>query len=446
MPVPNGCPTVLPAQKAMDMKNALPMDLLSEATRLTNLGQLTEATAALQQMLGRRLTTYRTNSQTQHDHVTIDGAAEKAGPTETRRTIQGVPLSGVGSRRPFFSSSQAPPHPTTPKGLRSLVRQANNGRFATLSGGLARPTLPPAPIAVPGGAQFLAATVSNQAGSRPYKLYVPNGCHPEQPVPLIIMLHGCTQSPDDFAAGTRMNEMAQDHCCFVAYPGQTTSANMQKCWNWFSECDQLRDGGEPSLIAGITREVMRNYAIDPRCVYIAGLSAGGAAAAIMGDTYPDLYAAIGVHSGLPCGAAHDIPSALTAMKHAGTGFTRRATRSSRSTTQRRIVPAIVFHGDRDTTVDLRNGDAVVTQSAGDAALEAYVEKGHVPGGHSYSRTRHVAPNGQTMIEQWLIHGAGHAWSGGSPMGSYTDPNGPDATKEFLRFFLEHPHPAAQEAA
>ena len=428
------------------MTKGLPMDLLSEATRLTNLGQLTEATAALQHMLESRMTTYRTNSQAQNDHLTIDGVAERAGPTETGRTIQGVPLSGIGSRRPLFSSSQAPTHPTIPKVLRSLVRKANHSRFVALSSGLARPTLPPSPVAAPGGAQFLAATFSNQAGSRPYKLYVPNGRHPGQPVPLIIMLHGCTQSPDDFAAGTRMNEIAENHACFVAYPGQTTSANMQKCWNWFSEHDQLRDGGEPSLIAGITREVMRSYAIDPRRVYIAGLSAGGAAAAIMGDTYPDLYAAIGVHSGLPCGAAHDIPSALTAMKHAGTGVTRRATGTSRSRTQPRIVPAIVFHGDRDTTVDLRNGDAVVAQSAGATALKAYLEKGHVPGGHSYSRTRHVDPNGQTVIEQWLIHGAGHAWSGGSPMGSYTDPQGPDATKEFLRFFLEHPHPTAPETA
>jgi poly(hydroxyalkanoate) depolymerase family esterase len=257
------------------------------------------------------------------------------------------------------------------------------------------------------------------------------------------MLHGCTQSPDDFAAGTRMNAVAEGHICLVAYPGQTSSANRQKCWNWFSEGDQQRDGGEPSLIAGITREVMRDYAIDPRRVYVAGLSAGGAAAAVLGQAYPDLYAAIGVHSGLACGAARDLPSAFAAMQRGNGGSAYRAAGISRSGPQR-VVPAIVFHGDRDTTVNPRNGDAVVAQAARGAALRTHAEEGRVPGGYAYSRALHADANGQTVIEQWVIHGAGHAWFGGSPAGSYTDPRGPDATGEMLRFFLEHPHPAAMQ--
>ncbi len=256
-----------------------------------------------------------------------------------------------------------------------LVEKAGRSGFQWPGG-----ILPAAPASteMPDGAQFLARDFANEAGSRPYKLYVPSGYH-GQPVPLIVMLHGCTQSPDDFAAGTRMNAAAEAQTCLVAYPGQTSAANMQKCWNWFSEADQRRGTGEPSLIAGITREVMRDYAVDPRRVYIAGLSAGGATAAIMGDAYPDLYAAIGVHSGLACGAARDVTSAFSAMQHGNGGA---PTRSGHA----RVVPAIVFHGDHDTTVNPRNGDAVVAQSAQDAAVTIRTETGQVSDGHAYRRT------------------------------------------------------------
>jgi poly(hydroxyalkanoate) depolymerase family esterase len=254
------------------------------------------------------------------------------------------------------------------------------------------------------------------------------------------MLHGCTQSPDDFAAGTRMNEAAEEHTCLVVYPGQTTAANMQKCWNWFSDGDQRRGEGEPLLLAGITRQVMRDFTVDPQRVYVAGLSAGGAAAAIMGDAYPDLFAAIGVHSGLACGAARDMPSAFAAMQ----GHSPAPT--GRSGPRQRIVPAIVFHGDRDGTVNPRNADRVVAQSTQAVALTTHAEQGRAAGGHTYTRTLSMDAAGQSMIEQWLVHGAGHAWFGGSVAGSFTDPRGPDATREMIRFFLEHPHPAPRQAA
>jgi poly(hydroxyalkanoate) depolymerase family esterase len=287
----------------------------------------------------------------------------------------------------------------------------------------------PEPAAeTPGGARFLSANFENAAGSRPYRLYVPSGYRPGRQIPLIVMLHGCTQSPEDFAAGTRMNEAAEAATCLVAYPGQTSRANFQKCWNWFTPSDQQRDSGEPSLIAGITREVMRTYAVDPRRIYVAGLSAGGAAAAIMGEAYPDLYAAIGVHSGLACGAAHDVASAFAAMQRGSAG---------RAVASGRLVPAIVFHGDRDTTVNPSNADSVVAQFAQSIALKPSVEDGQSPGGHPYTRTRYADAAGHTVVEQWRIHGAGHAWFGGSPAGSFTDVQGPDATREMLRFFLEH---------
>jgi poly(hydroxyalkanoate) depolymerase family esterase len=243
------------------------------------------------------------------------------------------------------------------------------------------------------------------------------------------MLHGCTQSPDDFAAGTRMNLVAEAGTFLVAYPGQTSTANMQKCWNWFNARDQQRDGGEPSLIAGITRQVMRDFTVDPARVYVAGLSAGGAAASVMGHAYPDLYAAIGVHSGLACGAAQDLKSAFAVMQRGGPGQAR--------SDRRRLVPTIVFHGERDTIVNARNGEAVVAQAVQGVPLRRRIEAGQVPDGYAYTRTLHVDADGKTLSEKWVVHGAGHAWFGGSPAGSYTDPRGPDATGEMLRFFLEH---------
>ena len=187
--------------------------------------------------------------------------------------------------------------------------------------------------------------------------------------------------------------------------------------------------GEPSLLAGITQQVMRDDAVDPQRVYVAGLAAGGAAAAVMGATYPDLYAAIGVHSGLACGAANDLPSAFVAMRQGGL---------EHSSESGDIVPTIVFHGDQDTIVHPRNGDHVIARSVRTTNWQKKVYRGRVPGGHAYTRTIHTDASGRPILEQWCIHGAGHAWSGGSPAGSYTDPQGPDAAREMLRFFLDHP--------
>ena len=277
--------------------------------------------------------------------------------------------------------------------------------------------------------QFLSATFTSADGSRPYKVYIPSGYREDRPMPLIVMLHGCTQSPDDFAAGTGMNELAERKGMVVAYPSQTSAANPQKCWNWFKESDQHRDSGEPSLIAGITRTVMANYAIDPNRVYAAGLSAGGATAVIMGQTYPDLYAAIGVHSGLACGAAKNMQSAFAAMHQGRPGKKPRGGQPR--------VPVIIFHGDSDMTVVCKNGDFIAEQLSGSSVVSKMTETGKVPGGHSFCRTTGVDTSGVNVVEQWTIHGAGHAWSGGKSAGSYTDPHGPNATEEMVRFFEQH---------
>jgi poly(hydroxyalkanoate) depolymerase family esterase len=238
-----------------------------------------------------------------------------------------------------------------------------------------------------------------------------------------------------------MNLRAEEYNCFVAYPEQAASANISKCWNWFRPGDQIRGQGEPALIAGLTRQVMSDYSVDEERVYAAGLSAGAAAAAVLAAAYPDLYAAIGVHSGLACGVASDVPSAFAAMHQSGPMARRRSGgKLSGRGGYARIVPAIVFHGDQDTTVHPTNGDQVIAQLKEALATDARVtvEDGRVPGGRAYTRTVHRDAADHSIFEQWVIHGAGHAWSGGSPIGSYTDPQGPDATQEMLRFFLDHP--------
>jgi poly(hydroxyalkanoate) depolymerase family esterase len=311
-----------------------------------------------------------------------------------------------------------------------LLRRLLSGNRQFSSGQKLKFVAPPIGRA-PKSTRFIESTFSDAAGSRTYKLFVPSR-YQGKPLPLIVMLHGCTQSPDDFAAGTRMNFLAEEQNCFVVYPEQPSGANQAKCWNWFRTGDQQRGGGEPSLIAGITREIMREHAIDPKRVYVAGLSAGGAAAAIMAATYGDLYAAVGIHSGLACGAASDLPSAFTAMRQGGGPETSVKAGSP--------VPTIVFHGDRDTTVHPDNGDRILERSTKAASSATKVLRGRVPDGHAYTRTIVADRSGRVIAEHWNVHGAGHAWSGGSPAGSYTDPQGPDAAREMLRFFLAHSLP------
>lgn len=281
--------------------------------------------------------------------------------------------------------------------------------------------------------QFVERTYTNTAGTRSYKLYIPTG-YTGQAVPLVVMLHGCSQTPADFAVGTRMNIFAEGETFLAAYPEQALSANGSKCWNWFQESEQHRDVGEPSLIAGITRQIMGEYHVDATRVYVAGLSAGGAMAAIMAGTYPDLYAAVGVHSGLPYSAAYDLPSAFVAMQRGAPQHARQL---------RAIIPLIAFHGDRDMTVAPVNTERLFDQwllaaNMNGSARDVKVEQGQVAAGHAYTRSIYHDTSGRAIMEKWLVHQAGHAWSGGSLDGSCTDPRGPDASAEMVRFFTEHP--------
>ncbi len=334
------------------------------------------------------------------------------------------------------TSSGAVPASEAPRSLLTILEKA--GRLGSAFSGGEETVRDREALLAPKAGRFITEAFANFAGMLNYRLYIPSAYN-GQPLPLIVMLHGCKQGPDDFAIGTRMNFVAEEFGCFVAYPGQSKSANGLGCWNWFNPRHQHRGRGEPSLIAGITRAVIDQYNIDKTRVYVAGLSAGGAATAVLAATYPDLYAAVGIHSGLARGAARNVPSAFTAM-HSGRGT---ASEIPLLTTgpdgARRFVPAIIFHGDEDDTVHPGNAGHVLKQllPGGGQPLRHTTKRGRAGGGHRYSHDRYLDQRGEAVLEAWTIHGSGHAWSGGHAAGSFTDPKGPDASREMLRFFLTH---------
>jgi poly(hydroxyalkanoate) depolymerase family esterase len=435
---------------------------MAEAMRLVQEGELAEATAVIQRALGG------SSLGTGFAPVASPDAPSGAGePIDVESSlVDEPPHPGAASRPVAGRGPAAAPQPIAshllfgsvplpiPDGLSLTTPDSMPltmpGGFPSLPGTMPSPKQgEDDPEVVPVGGRFIERSYTNQAGTRGYKLYVPSG-YIGQEVPLVVMLHGCTQDPNDIAAGTRMNALAEEHIFLVAYPAQAQDANMNKCWNWFKASDQLRGRGEPSLVAGITRQIIDEYNVADGRVYVAGMSAGGAMAAIMGEAYPDLYAAVGIHSGLAPGAAHDMPSAFAAMHQGGPATPRRdiatATDAGRSAG---IVPAIVFHGDNDKTVHPRNADHLLEHyctakttasrdTVGSPTLRGTVRQGQVASGHAYTRAAYHDAGGRAIVERWTVHGLGHAWSGGSSSGSYTDPKGPDASAEMVRFFNQHP--------
>jgi poly(hydroxyalkanoate) depolymerase family esterase len=314
--------------------------------------------------------------------------------------------------------------PATPRAGRSLgavVAQLRAAQ-ARLPGATPQRTVTPR---IPAGAQYLARTHRSATGTRDYKLYLPAG---QAPKGLILMLHGCGQTPDDFAVGTRMNAVAQKHGLAVAWPAQLRRHNRASCWNWFQPAHQMRGAGEPAILASLTRKLTRELGLDRDAVFVAGLSAGAAMAAILADTYPDLYAAAGMHSGLARGSAHDAISGMKTMRRGGAG-TRLA-----PTTRARPVRRIVFQGAADSTVHPMNAALIVAAALGDEAVATRVAK-RAAGGRGYARSDYAGPDCVVLIEFWMVEGAGHAWSGGRAAGSFADRKGPDASAHMVRFFL-----------
>ena len=469
-------------------------NLMQEATRLTRSGQLSEATQVIQRALqgasqgggqGAGARPAREASPSSDAAAPLSPALRQSSMIldgcvfEVEEAVAGAPAA-----RGAPSAPSNPSNPFTPEVAPRTPEGASTGKSQ---------------------GDFSDGCHTHASLTRRYKLYTPPGSvgGTGKSPPLVVMLHGCTQNPDDFAAGTGMNALAREQGFCVLYPAQSADANPQRCWNWFKHNHQSRGRGEAALLASMTLSIMQQNGIDSRRVYIAGLSAGGAMAAIMAAAYPEIFAAVGVHSGLAVGAASNVSEALAAMrsgakgeKGAGFGGTRghgggglsRATSGLKGdrpagpdcAVPTIAVPAIIFHGDQDATVHPRNGEQVgeqvvaAVQGASGQSVTQRIEQGVASGGRRFTRTVHQRsedlnrdinrnvdrdpdrdaadgadmahhnPRSGTAAEHWLVHGAGHAWSGGDGKCSYTDPKGPDASREMLRFFLEHPMPLQQQ--
>jgi poly(hydroxyalkanoate) depolymerase family esterase len=395
-------------------------ELMRDATRLTRGGNLAEATAVIQRALA--------------------GAATAAPASDPRSP--GGAMQAKASRVPAQDRSVV--HEGC---VHEVVDRVEPGPTSA-------PDLAAAPRARGSREGEFGRGVHTHASlTRHYKLFVPPGVA-GRPLPLVVMLHGCTQDPDDFAAGTGMNALAREQGFYVLYPAQAQDANPSRCWNWFKHNHQTRNRGETAVIATMTHAVVQAHGIDPDRVFIAGLSAGGAMAALVAAAYPETFAAVGVHSGLPPGAADSLPQGLAAMR-TGTGATTlpagipvgKRSMANPAAAAELPVPAIVFHGDQDQTVHPRNGEQVIeavlksrARSSASTANRPTLEQGVSTRGRRYTRSTHRSDSGQPIAEHWLVHGAGHAWSGGRAAGSYTDTQGPDASREMLRFFFEQTRP------
>lgn len=297
-------------------------------------------------------------------------------------------------------------------------------------------------------------TYRDAARDHPYFVYTPVRYQIGTKAPLFVMLHGCTQTSKEFAAGTGMNDLADQHGFVVLYPQQLSANNRQRCWNWFTPVNQRCGGGEPARIVAMIQAIQQDTAhwtIDPHRIYVAGISAGGAMAGILGATYPHVFAAIAVHSGVEYQAATTVINALRVMRRGGPHPVRQGQAAHAAMgSSARMMPTIVFHGTHDRTASPINGDQVVQQwmqtnslasnqtYMPDFSSPARTTVGQVLAGHSYTVSTWKTVDGDEIQVYWKVEGMGHAWSGGNQGASYTDARGPSASLAIYEFFMKHP--------
>ena len=371
---------------------------MRNATRLTGIGKLMDATRLIQRALAR----------TASDDAPVRPAMERLPQAKT---------SDPGNiRAPESMQAEPPAHRQSPELQPSVA--AASGRASS----------------------FTLHQFDFEGKTYPYRLFIPAVRAGDEALfakmPLVVLLHGCKQDAADFAHGTAMNTLAQTNQAMVLYPEQITSSNAMRCWNWFESEHQQAGRGEPGMIAALTQKITRQHDADPARVYVAGLSAGGAMAAVVAALYPQVFAAVGIHSGLAAGAAQSMVQAFSAMQKGSKG------RMGNANSDAAAMPTIVFHGSADQTVNPKNAGHI-TQFA----LTAFKSEGQTlvkstamvaaRKDEPTERTQYLDASGKPFVESWSIAAGPHAWSGGSAQGSYTDPDGPDASEAMLAFFLQH---------